>query len=92
MITTKDILQLASLSRLEIPMAEAESLTPQIDSILGYVSQIESMNVREITDAPRLRNVLREDVALNTPSQYTEDLLSNAPAREGNYLKVKKIL
>jgi Asp-tRNA(Asn)/Glu-tRNA(Gln) amidotransferase C subunit len=35
---------------------------------------------------------MREDVIVNKAGEYTEKLLGNAPSREGNYLKVKKIL
>jgi Asp-tRNA(Asn)/Glu-tRNA(Gln) amidotransferase C subunit len=35
---------------------------------------------------------MREDVPENKTGEYTEAILQNAPAREGNWLKVKKIL
>ncbi|HEY4505346.1 MAG TPA: Asp-tRNA(Asn)/Glu-tRNA(Gln) amidotransferase subunit GatC [Candidatus Paceibacterota bacterium] len=92
MITREDIKNLADLARLEIEDSEAESLTKEVDSILGYVSQIETMPTSDKSEIPVLRNVMREDSVTHQPGQYTEDLLSNAPAREKNLLKVKKIL
>lgn len=92
MITKNDVQNLANLARIEISESEAESLTFEIDSILGYVSQIENMSASDSLEAPRLRNVMREDVATHEPLQYTEDILSNTPERDGNLLKVKKIL
>ncbi len=91
-ITSKDIQNLASLARIEISADEAESLTPEIDSILGYVSQVENMSASHNLELPALRNVMREDAVTRQSSQYTEDILSNAPSREDNLLKVKKIL
>ena len=44
------------------------------------------------TEKGLLYNVLREDGAPHQPGEFTEKILSGAPAREGNYLKVKKIL
>ena len=41
---------------------------------------------------PVLNNVLRDDVPENQDGQYTEDILNNAPKRDGKYLVVKKIL
>jgi Asp-tRNA(Asn)/Glu-tRNA(Gln) amidotransferase C subunit len=35
---------------------------------------------------------MRDDSVTHTPGEFTEDILNNAPDREGNYLKVKKIL
>lgn len=92
MINKKDIQDLASLSRIKIDDNEAESLTGEIDSILGYVKQIESFSTIESEEVPSPRNVMREDIVTHQPKEYTEDILSNAPARENNQLKVKKIL
>lgn len=94
MITVKDIEKLATLSRLTLTEEEKQGFQKEIGSILEYVGQLEKVSVS--SDAtPKIGdtyNVLREDVAKNTPGSYTEDLLSMAPAREGDYVKVKKIL
>ncbi|MBA3733546.1 Asp-tRNA(Asn)/Glu-tRNA(Gln) amidotransferase subunit GatC [Patescibacteria group bacterium] len=92
MITKEEILKLALLSRIDISENEAESLTSQIDSILGYVGHIKELTGNVNDEIPTLRNVMREDVVTNSPSEFTEIILNEAPAREGNYLKVKKIL
>lgn len=92
MITSKDIKDLADLARIEVSDAEAEGLTSQIDSILGYVGQIKDSTGDVERVIPKLRNVMRPDVVTNSDGEYTEKLLNNAPSREGKYLKVKKIL
>ncbi len=92
MITKEDVKNLASLARIQISEAEMESLSLEIDSILGYMGQIENMPMGEEKEAPVLRNVMRDDVVLNTPGSYTKRILENAPMREGEYVKVKKIL
>ena len=91
-VTSKDIKNLASLARIEISEEEAEKLTPEIDSILGYVGQIKDVVGNIKKDVPKLHNVMREDVSTNISRQYTDDILNNAPDREGDYIKVKKIL
>lgn len=91
MIKKEDIKNLASLARIEINESEAESLTKEVDSILEYVGQIKSFSEGTEFKKPLLKNVLREDVLTNEPTEYTEDILENAPKREGNYLDVKNI-
>ena len=91
-VTSKDIKNLASLARIEISEEEAEKLTPEIDSILGYVGQIKDVVGNIKKEVPKLHNIMREDISTNTSGQYTDDILSNAPDREGDYIKVKKIL
>lgn len=92
MVNKDEIKNLAGLARIEITDAEADSLTTEIDSILAYVGQIKDVSSTEALSAPVLKNVLRDDVPTNADNEYTEDILNNAPSREGRYLKVKKIL
>jgi aspartyl-tRNA(Asn)/glutamyl-tRNA(Gln) amidotransferase subunit C len=92
MVNKDEVKNLANLARIEITEAEADSLTVELDSILGYVGQIKDASGGEALNNPVLKNVLREDVPTNKDNEFTEDILNNAPGREGNYLKVKKIL
>lgn len=92
MITSKDIQNLAELARIEISESEAESLTSEMDSILSYIGQTKDAIGDVEKKVPELHNVMREDVPTNKPREYSESLLANAPSREGNYFKVKKIL
>lgn len=92
MITKDEIKKLANLARMEISDVEAEHLTGEVDSILNYVGQVTGTTGDLARVVPNLHNVMREDVPQNKPDEYTEDILKNAPARDGRYLKVKKIL
>ncbi len=90
----KDIEHLAKLSRIAVGEAEADALAGDITRILNYVSEIEAMTgSKEIEKKVGLLfNVMREDVDPHEPGKYTEDLLALAPERQGQYVKVKKIL
>ena len=98
MITREDIQKLAELSRIKLAPQEQESLRTQIDAILGYIDQIKkaaqvkSAGADSVPEVGALFNVMREDVNPHKSGEFTEKLLKSAPAREGNYLKVKKIL
>lgn len=94
MITREEIEKLATLARIEVNDAEKESLRNDIESILEYVKSVNGLHSDEggIEGTPILRNVMREDMVTYKPGEFTEDLLSLAPYREGNYVKVKKIL
>ena len=69
MITKKDIQDLASLSRIKIDDSEAESLTSEIGSILGYVKQIENIPISDSDEAPTPRNVMRDDDVTHDPRE-----------------------
>lgn len=92
MITKEEIQKLAGLARMELSDTEAEHLTHEVDSILNYVGKVTSIEGDLTMTLPKLHNIMREDVAQNKANEYTENILKNAPSREGNYLKVKKIL
>ena len=94
MISKDDVKKLASLARIEVSEAELQSVAGEIDSILAYVGEIQnaSSGLKDLeTSYPKI-NVFREDVVQNKTGENTETLLKSAPGREGNYIKVKKIL
>ncbi|MDO8565253.1 MAG: Asp-tRNA(Asn)/Glu-tRNA(Gln) amidotransferase subunit GatC [bacterium] len=89
------VLSLAKLARIEISDSEAENLSHEFDTILGYVGEVKSIKANSLkltADSFPLKNVMRGDGEGHESGIYTEKLLSEAPAREGNYIKVKKIL
>lgn len=88
------IRHLADLARIELTDSEAEAFTEDISSILGYVSEIKEIagTAPEEKVVGALVNVMREDTNPHEPGLYTEDLLNEAPLRDGQYVKVKKIL
>jgi len=101
MITTGDIQKLAELSRIKIAPEEQESLRLEIESILGFIDQIKKVSQvsdgtfgkgSNLVSGDALHNVMRDDGEPHMSSEFTEKILSTAPAQEGNYLKVKKIM
>ena len=89
------VLDLAKLARIEISDDEAESLSNEFDAILSYVGEIKNIKVLPLvsdSQGKTLRNIMREDSNPHESGIYTEKILAQAPAREGDYIKVKKIL
>jgi aspartyl-tRNA(Asn)/glutamyl-tRNA(Gln) amidotransferase subunit C len=89
----EDIEQLATLARITLSTAEAESLADDITGILGYVSEINEISAgEEVKKVGVVFNVFREDEPSHEDGAYTEAMLAAAPERDGQYVKVKKIL
>ena len=91
----EEVLKLAKLARIDVPSEEVESLASEIGSILNYIGEIKSADVGEVK--PRvedfvLKNIFRDDSEPHPTDAYSEALLKQAPNREGDYIKVKKIL
>lgn len=92
MIEKDDIQKLATLARIEVSTEEAGVYQKDISNILEYIGQIESVSVDENREVGDVRNVMREDGDVIEPGTYTENILSQAPQREGDSIAVKKIL
>jgi len=90
----EDIRQLASLSRIAVTDAEVDLFQSEIGSILDYVGQIKAMTntADDKKTAGVVYNKMRADEVTHEPGTYTEAILRELPAREGNFMKVKKII
>lgn len=89
------MLDLAKLARIEMGAEEAKRLSHEFDAILDYVSEVKKVSSNLPLQRGRMEgvyNVMRQDGEPHASGIYTEKMLLQAPAREGNYLKVKKIL
>lgn len=91
-MTNEDIQKLGELAKIEIKPEEAEGFKKDFESILGYINQIESVDVTDVKETFSTKNVLQEDVAKNRTGEFSADLLSSAPNTENGFIKVKKIL
>jgi aspartyl-tRNA(Asn)/glutamyl-tRNA(Gln) amidotransferase subunit C len=87
-----EVLKLAKLARIKILPEEAEALSHEFDRILEYVGEVKGIKSDGEKVLALTRNVLREDANPHETGLYTSDLLNQSPEREGDYLKVKKIL
>lgn len=94
MLEIKDIEKLAKLARIELTDNEKQAYLKDISAILAYVDQIKGAIVvtGEDRKVGELRNVTREDISKNNSGENTEAIVAEFPQKEGNYLKVKKIL
>ncbi|MEB3272416.1 MAG: Asp-tRNA(Asn)/Glu-tRNA(Gln) amidotransferase subunit GatC [Prochlorothrix sp.] len=88
-----DVEKVALLARLQLTPAEEEQFTPQLNSILGYfeqLSELDTENVPPTTRAIDVSNVVRSDVQSTYPDR--EAILNCAPDRDGEFVRVPKIL
>jgi aspartyl-tRNA(Asn)/glutamyl-tRNA(Gln) amidotransferase subunit C len=92
-ISADDVRKVAKLARLNLPDDKIATYTGQLESILGYVShleQVDTTGVPETTRAVEVTNVTRQDGVNPTPVR--EEILNQAPEREGDFFRVPKIL
>ncbi len=92
-ISADDVRKVAKLARLDLPEEKIATYTGQLERILGYVDQLQAVDtdgVPATTRAVEVVNVTREDTVV--PTDVREQLLDEAPLREGDFFRVPKIL
>lgn len=92
-ISEQDIKTVASLSRLRIREEEKDDVLFQLNKILTYVENLQTLDTSKIeptTYALPMQNVFRDDKV--KPSLDRELALSNAPLKEDGYFKVPRVL
>ena len=85
---------MAALSRIELADKEADDLQKDIDKILDYVGQIQEVaaSFGAEPEIDKVHNVLREDENPYEEGESRKEIISAFPEKDGDYLKVKKIL
>lgn len=93
-LSREDVLKLAQLSRLHLSDGEIEQFAAEINTILGYVEQLQSVdlkNLKPTNQVTGLTNVTRPD-EIKDYGASPEELLKNAPATAGGHIRVKRML
>ena len=87
----KDVEKLAELARIELSDIEKKELLSDMEGILGYVKQIESVEVEDTKIEYDLYNVWREDKI--EPQEFShEKIVEQFPDSKDGFVKVKKIM
>jgi aspartyl-tRNA(Asn)/glutamyl-tRNA(Gln) amidotransferase subunit C len=93
-LTEEDVLKLARLAKLELTDDEVKKFADEMNEILAYVEQLQSVDVSGLEPTYQvtgLSNVMRSDV-IKDYGISREELLKNLPAQEGGQIKVKRVL
>jgi aspartyl-tRNA(Asn)/glutamyl-tRNA(Gln) amidotransferase subunit C len=92
-LTRADVEHVAHLARLGLSDDELGLLEGQLNHILdqyAILATVPTDHIAPTAQTIELENILREDVV--RPSLDPEDVLANAPAREGDFIVVPAIL
>jgi aspartyl-tRNA(Asn)/glutamyl-tRNA(Gln) amidotransferase subunit C len=85
--------RVAKLARIRIDDNEIFELCTQLDSVMSFVGQLSSVNVDGVgpmTSVTPMKMRMREDKV--TVGDIADDILRNAPAREGHFFVVPKVV
>ena len=93
-ITEAEVERIAKLARIGVTPDEATSLAGELDAIVAFVEQLQSVDIDGVEPTDQvtgLENVMREDIVKHAP-QTRDELLANAPESRDGYIVVKRVL
>ncbi|HEX8192381.1 MAG TPA: Asp-tRNA(Asn)/Glu-tRNA(Gln) amidotransferase subunit GatC [Allosphingosinicella sp.] len=84
---------IARLARIAVSDAEVEALAPELNNILGWVEQLQEVDVSGVEPMTAvIPNVLRLRADAVTDGGIREDVLANAPVAEHGFFAVPKVI
>jgi aspartyl-tRNA(Asn)/glutamyl-tRNA(Gln) amidotransferase subunit C len=92
-LSREEVIHIAALARMGLSEAEIEKAREQLANILEnfeVLKSVDTTNVPPTAQSINLRNVMRDDVP--HASLPVEDVLANAPDREGDLFKLRPVL
>jgi aspartyl-tRNA(Asn)/glutamyl-tRNA(Gln) amidotransferase subunit C len=92
-LSQKEVLHIAALAKIGVTDADVEKMREQLSNILENfeaLQKLDTQNVAPTAQSIALHNVIMPDEIL--PSLSSEEVLANAPQREGDFFKVKIVL
>lgn len=92
-INREQVEHVAHLARLGLSDDEIDRFQQQLSQILGHMQALDAVDTSAIPPTAQVipvSSVMRDDVV--RPSLPVEDVLRNAPRREGDFFKVPPVL
>lgn len=92
-ISPAELREIATLARLRLDDAEIEKMAHEMEAILGHIEAVQKLdlaNVEPMTHAVPFACPLRDDES--APGLPVDEVLRNAPRREGNFFQVPRIM
>jgi len=92
-VDVETVKRVAHLARIAVSNAEAEALRGELNTILGFVEQLNEVDisgVEPMTSVVAMRLRMRPDVV--TEGDCAAEIVANAPVREDNFFAVPKVI
>jgi len=92
-LSSEEVRHIAVLARLALTEKEREKLQEQLSNILHNMEALKEVNTADVPPTAQsvdMENVFRDDVA--RPSCHPDEVLLNAPEREGGSFKIRAVL
>jgi len=92
-LSREEVLHIAALAKVGVTDADVEKFKEQLSNILENFTALQKLDTSGVDPTAQsiaLQNVIKNDDVITSMSK--EDVLVNAPLREGDFFKIKIVL
>lgn len=92
-LSREEVLHIAALAKVGVTDADVEKFREQLSNILENFTALQKLDTTGVDPTAQsivLQNVIKNDDVITSMSK--EDVLANAPQREGDFFKIKIVL
>ena len=92
-LTPEEVTHIARLARVGLSQDEISRFQDQLSQILDYFQRLQEADTENVSPTAHtlaMHNIMRDDEP--RPSFDKEDILANAPQREGDLFRVRAVL
>jgi aspartyl-tRNA(Asn)/glutamyl-tRNA(Gln) amidotransferase subunit C len=92
-LSREEVLHIARLARVALTEEEITRMSEQLSNLLEHfevLQKVDTEGVPPTAQSVDLQSVMRDDTVAS--SMPADDVLSNAPRREGDYFRVRAVL
>jgi aspartyl-tRNA(Asn)/glutamyl-tRNA(Gln) amidotransferase subunit C len=87
------VIKVARLARIAVSDDEADALRGELNMILGFVEQLNEVDVSGVEPMTAVVHVpMKKRADVVTEGNQVEKVLANAPVREGSFFAVPKVV
>ena len=90
--TELELDNLSKLARIDILPDEKQKMLVDMQAILGYISEINSIEGDLSRGEEDVFNIVREDIVTRDTGSNTNAILANAPKVKDGYVEVEQVL
>ncbi len=92
-VDTDTVKRVARLSRIALADGEAEKMTDELNTILGFVEQLNEVDIEGVEPMTSVvATDMRKRVDGVTDGSKAGDIVANAPVTEDNFFMVPKVV
>ena len=100
-VTIEDVRRVAELANLELTAEEEPRMQRDLSAVLGYIAELNELDIQEIPPMAQVGEVLGGDVFLHgetlrldvvQPSTDRAAVMAAAPETDGRFFKVPKVI